>query len=52
MTALLRPSETEIDEMVNRFYGIEAKEEAEAEEVEEEVVIEEDRGIDEPEEND
>lgn len=34
MNARLKPIEAEIDEMVNRFYGIEAMEEVEAEEVE------------------
>jgi len=44
MNAQLRPIEAEIDEMVNRFYGIEAKEEVEAEEVEEEVLADEGNG--------
>lgn len=39
MNNLLQPIESEIDEMVNRLYGIEAKEEIELEEVEEEVVV-------------
>lgn len=39
MNAQLRPIEAEIDEMVNRLYGIEAKEEIEVEELEEEVLV-------------
>ena len=39
MNQQLRPIETEIDEMVNRLYGIETKEEIVLEEVEEEVVV-------------
>jgi hypothetical protein len=39
MNAQLRPIEAEIDEMVNKLYGIEAKEEIEVNELEEEVLI-------------
>lgn len=39
MNAQLRPIETEIDEMVNQLYGIEAKEEIVLDELEEEVLI-------------
>ncbi|MBK8873550.1 MAG: hypothetical protein IPN13_06335 [Bacteroidetes bacterium] len=39
MNAQLHPIETEIDEMVNKLYGIEAKEEIEMEEVDEEVLV-------------
>jgi hypothetical protein len=39
MNSQLRPIEAGIDEMVNRFYGIEAKEEVEMNEQEEEVLI-------------
>lgn len=39
MNAQLRPIEAEIDEMVNKLYGIEAKEEIEVDELEEEVLI-------------
>lgn len=39
MNAQLRPIEAEIDEMVNRLYGIEAKEEIEVDELEEEVLV-------------
>lgn len=35
----LRPIEVEIDEMVNKLYGIEAKEEIEVDELEEEVLV-------------
>ena len=41
MNARLRPIETEIDEMVNRLYGIEAKEEIELNDLEEVTEIEE-----------
>lgn len=39
MNAQLRPIEAEIDEMVNKLYGIVAKEEIELEELEEEVLV-------------
>ncbi len=39
MNLQLRPIEAEIDEMVNRLYGIEAKEEIVLDELEEEFVI-------------
>lgn len=39
MNAQLRPIEAEIDEMINKFYGIEAKGDIEVEELEEEVSI-------------
>jgi len=39
MNSRLRPIESEIDEMVNKLYGIEAKEEIEVDELEEEVLI-------------
>ncbi len=39
MNAQLRPIEAEIDEMVNKLYGIEAKEEIVLDELEEEVLI-------------
>jgi adenine-specific DNA-methyltransferase len=39
MKSQLRPIETEIDEMVNKLYGIEAKEEIELEELEDEVLV-------------
>ena len=39
MNAQLRPIEAEIDEMVNKLYGIEAKEEIEVDELAEEVLI-------------
>jgi hypothetical protein len=39
MNAKLRPIEVEIDEMVNRLYGIEAKEEIVLDELEEEVIL-------------
>ena len=39
MNIQLRPIEAEIDEMVNKFYGIEAKEEIVLDELEEEVII-------------
>lgn len=44
MNAKLRPIEAEIDEMVNKLYGIEAKEEIEVDELEE--IIEVDSDID------
>ena len=47
MNQQLRPIETEIDEMVNRLYGIEAKEEIVLEELEEEVVVTEETEDDE-----
>lgn len=47
MNAQLRPIEAEIDEMVNKLYGIEAKEEIEVDELEEEVLVEEDSEEDE-----
>jgi hypothetical protein len=47
MNTKLRPLEAEIDEMVNRLYGIEAKEEIETEDLEEEIIQ-----IDETEEDD
>lgn len=47
MNAQLRPIETEIDEMVNNLYGIEAKEEIVIEELEEEVLITEETEEDE-----
>lgn len=39
MNTQLRPIEAEIDEMVNKLYGIEAKEEIEVDELEEEVLV-------------
>jgi len=39
MNAQLRPIEAEIDEMVNKLYGIEAKEEMEVDELEEEILV-------------
>ncbi len=39
MNTQLRPIETEIDEMVNKLYGIEAKEEIEVDDLEEEVLV-------------
>ena len=42
MNTQLRPIEAEIDEMVNRLHGIEAKEEIEVNELEEEVLIADD----------
>lgn len=39
MNTQLRPIEAEIDEMVNKLYGIEAKEEIEIDELEEEVLV-------------
>jgi hypothetical protein len=39
MNAQLRPIEVEIDEMVNRLYGIEVKEEIAVDEFEEEVLV-------------
>jgi hypothetical protein len=39
MNAQLRPIEAEIDEMVNKLYGIEAQEEIEVDELEEEVLV-------------
>ncbi|MCB0479190.1 MAG: N-6 DNA methylase [Crocinitomicaceae bacterium] len=39
MNAQLRPIEAEIDEMVNKFYGIEAKEEILTDDLEEEVLV-------------
>jgi hypothetical protein len=47
MNAQLRPIEAEIDEMVNKLYGIEAKEEIVLDELEEEVVITEETEEDE-----
>lgn len=47
MNAQLRPIETEIDEMVNKLYGIEAKEEIVLDELEEEVLITEETEEDE-----
>ncbi|MDD3771875.1 MAG: N-6 DNA methylase [Weeksellaceae bacterium] len=47
MNAQLRPIEAEIDEMVNKLYGIEAKEEIVIEELEEEVLITEETEEDE-----
>jgi len=41
MSEALRPIESEIDEMVNHLYGIEAKEEIELDEEEEEILVEE-----------
>ena len=41
MNIQLRPIEIEIDEMVNRLYGIEAKEEIDVDGLEEEVLVEE-----------
>lgn len=43
----LRPIEAEIDEMVNKLYGIEAKEEIEEDELEEEVLVEDESEEDE-----
>jgi hypothetical protein len=39
MNTQLRPIEAEIDAMVNRLYGIEAKEEIELEELDEDVLL-------------
>jgi hypothetical protein len=39
MNSQLRPIEAEIDEMVNKLYGIEAKEEIVLDELEEEVLV-------------
>lgn len=39
MNAQLRPIEAEIDEMANKLYGVEAKEEIVLDELEEEVLI-------------
>jgi len=47
MNAQLRPIEAEIDEMVNKLYGIEAKEEIVLDELEEEVLITEETDEDE-----
>jgi hypothetical protein len=47
MNAHLRPIEAEIDEMVNKLYGIEAKEEIEVDELDEEVLISDEMGEDE-----
>lgn len=47
MNSQLRPIEAEIDEMVNKLYGIEAKEEIEVDELEEEVLIADDLEADE-----
>lgn len=47
MNTQLRPIEAEIDEMVNKLYGIEAKEEIVLEELEEEVLITEEAEDDE-----
>lgn len=47
MNAQLRPIEAEIDEMVNKLYGIEAKEEIVLDELEEEVLITEETEEDE-----
>uniref|UniRef100_UPI0040488188 Eco57I restriction-modification methylase domain-containing protein n=1 Tax=Algoriphagus sp. TaxID=1872435 RepID=UPI0040488188 len=47
MNTQLRPIEAEIDEMVNKLYGIEAKEEIEVDELEEEVLISDDSEEDE-----
>lgn len=47
MNTQLRPIEAEIDEMVNKLYGIEAKEEIEVDELEEEVLIPDDSEEDE-----
>lgn len=47
MNAQLRPIEAEIDEMVNKLYGIEAKEEIELDELEEEVLVEDESENDE-----
>ncbi len=47
MNSQLRPIEAEIDDMVNRFYGIEAREEIEADDMEAGVPIEEVNGEDE-----
>ena len=47
MNSQLRPIEAEIDEMVNKLYGIEAKEEIVLDELEEEVVITEETEEDE-----
>ena len=47
MNAQLRPIESEIDEMVNKLYGIEAKEEIVLDELEEEVLITEETEEDE-----
>jgi hypothetical protein len=44
MNALLQPIEVEIDKMVNRFYGIEAREETEEEGIEVEVMAENENG--------
>lgn len=42
MNILLRPIEAEIDEMANKLYGIEAKEEIVLDNLEEEVLIPDD----------
>lgn len=47
MNAQLRPIEAEIDEMVNKLYGIEAKEEIEVDELEEDVLVTEETEDDE-----
>src|SRR5690606_7769035 len=47
MNSRLRPIESEIDEMVNKLYGIEAQEEIEVDELEEEVLISDEMGEDE-----
>lgn len=47
MNAQLRPIEAEIDEMVNKLYGIEAKEEIVLDELEEEVLVDNDSEEDE-----
>jgi hypothetical protein len=47
MNAQLRPIEAEIDEMVNKLYGIEAKEEIVLDELEEEVLVTEETKEDE-----
>ena len=47
MNIQLRPIEIEIDEMVNRLYGIEASEDIEIEELEEELVTNEETEDDE-----
>jgi len=47
MNAQLRPIEAEIDEMVNKLYGIEAKEEIVLDELEEEVLVTEETEEDE-----
>ncbi len=47
MNAQLRPIEAEIDEMVNKLYGIVAKEEIVMDELEEDVLVDDEREQDE-----